>query len=503
MFGNSNVEMGMGFGNSNLGGGGVPPGYSPSGSMGGGGMGSHVMSPLGMDYGSGSGFKQHQQSNQSQNQGQGPTNKPSNLNTSSIAYNSPGFYASPTSLHPNPSTNQQHSSASSTSSGSTMPLFGNHNHSQPPPQPGLTKRGSYEMLSIGSNSIPYVGASSSSSTSLGGLEMGLGSGNLNQPSTSSTSTATVQGQPPNYISYSPAPPTQLSHTHQNVHSSDSFWKSNSNSSSGGMDAEYSVGGSGGGNTGGGWYSGSVQGSLMDGGGSGSGTGGGKFAVTPAKRTLGQQQQGSVNLNVNVGGNSGGSAYAVSTSARASPGYMEGSSGGWGEGEVRMKKGLRKVRGAADLRPVMSSTSNVGVVSSNTIGRLRTTSGGDGLSPIMALTTKLPLLYQSLDPSFNYTTSHNPRRVLTKPSKPCTNDGFDNEDSDYILYVNDVLGPPDGNQYLVLDILGQGTFGQVVKCQNIKTNEIVAVKVVKNKPAYMNQSMMEIAILHTVGCFDLR
>lgn len=53
-------------------------------------------------------------------------------------------------------------------------------------------------------------------------------------------------------------------------------------------------------------------------------------------------------------------------------------------------------------------------------------------------------------------------------------------------------------YLILDVLGAGTFGQVVKCQNTKTNEIVAVKVVKNKQAYFNQSMMELAILEMVS-----
>jgi len=51
--------------------------------------------------------------------------------------------------------------------------------------------------------------------------------------------------------------------------------------------------------------------------------------------------------------------------------------------------------------------------------------------------------------------------------------------------------------LILDVLGQGTFGQVVKCQDMKTHEIVAVKVVKNKPAYFNQSMMEVTILELV------
>jgi serine/threonine protein kinase len=53
------------------------------------------------------------------------------------------------------------------------------------------------------------------------------------------------------------------------------------------------------------------------------------------------------------------------------------------------------------------------------------------------------------------------------------------------------------RYLILDILGSGAFGQVVKCRNLKTQEVVAVKVVKNKPAYFKQSMMEVAILEMV------
>lgn len=88
-------------------------------------------------------------------------------------------------------------------------------------------------------------------------------------------------------------------------------------------------------------------------------------------------------------------------------------------------------------------------------------------------------------------------MLTKPSKPCGNNGYDNEDCDYILYVNDVLGS-EGNKYLILDVLGQGTFGQVVKCQNLKTHEIVGVKVIKNKEAYAQQSTMEIMILDIVS-----
>lgn len=37
--------------------------------------------------------------------------------------------------------------------------------------------------------------------------------------------------------------------------------------------------------------------------------------------------------------------------------------------------------------------------------------------------------------------------MTKPSKGSKNDGYDNEDSDYILYVNDILGSEEaGHKY---------------------------------------------------------
>lgn len=123
--------------------------------------------------------------------------------------------------------------------------------------------------------------------------------------------------------------------------------------------------------------------------------------------------------------------------------------------------------------------------------------GGFLSPLQALTTHLPATYRICNPGFKYESSRNPRRVLTKPSKGVKNDGYDNEDSDYILYVNDILGSEDAghkNRYLILDVLGQGTFGQVVKCQNLRTQEVVAVKVIKNKTAYFNQSMMEVSVL---------
>lgn len=123
--------------------------------------------------------------------------------------------------------------------------------------------------------------------------------------------------------------------------------------------------------------------------------------------------------------------------------------------------------------------------------------GGFVSPLIALTTQLASTYHICDSSFNYNLSRNPRRVLTEPSEGKLNNGCDNEDSDYILYVNDVLGCDDNRRYLVLNVLGKGTFGQVVKCQNMATKEVVAVKIIKNKPAYFNQSMMEVSILEHI------
>ncbi|KAI7868343.1 kinase-like domain-containing protein [Spinellus fusiger] len=99
--------------------------------------------------------------------------------------------------------------------------------------------------------------------------------------------------------------------------------------------------------------------------------------------------------------------------------------------------------------------------------------------------------------FHYNPQQKPRRVLTQPSKPGMNDGYDNENCDYILWVNDILGDTAEHQwirYRVIDLLGFGTYGQVVKCEHLSTGKTVSVKVIKNKAAYRQQSRIEVDIL---------
>ena len=69
-------------------------------------------------------------------------------------------------------------------------------------------------------------------------------------------------------------------------------------------------------------------------------------------------------------------------------------------------------------------------------------------PVRQLTTNIVETYHICNPQFKYESTANPRRVLTKPSKPSHNDGYDNEDYDYILYVNDWLGTDDGHKYVM-------------------------------------------------------
>ena len=45
--------------------------------------------------------------------------------------------------------------------------------------------------------------------------------------------------------------------------------------------------------------------------------------------------------------------------------------------------------------------------------------------------------------------------------------------------------------------GQGTFGQVVRCRKLSTGGLFAIKLIKNIPAYLQQSLAEITILKEI------
>ena len=116
------------------------------------------------------------------------------------------------------------------------------------------------------------------------------------------------------------------------------------------------------------------------------------------------------------------------------------------------------------------------------------------STIAPLSSGLVDTFRECNPSYEYDTAKAPVRILTKLSTPDGNDGFDNANADLIVSVGDVLMSALGTSYTVQDLLGHGTFGQVFKCKRRDTNEDVAIKVIKNQPAYYHQARVEIGVL---------
>ncbi|KAH8969598.1 hypothetical protein BDL97_02G041900 [Sphagnum fallax] len=108
-------------------------------------------------------------------------------------------------------------------------------------------------------------------------------------------------------------------------------------------------------------------------------------------------------------------------------------------------------------------------------------------------------YQLCNPSFQHSEKLNPKRYLTNPSVPEFNNGCDNGNHDLILYYGCVLVNENGTRrYVVKELVGQGTFGQVARCHTSETNTNVAVKIIKNQLAYYTQAKVEIGILHVLN-----
>ncbi|XP_072522041.1 homeodomain-interacting protein kinase 1 isoform X3 [Salminus brasiliensis] len=83
------------------------------------------------------------------------------------------------------------------------------------------------------------------------------------------------------------------------------------------------------------------------------------------------------------------------------------------------------------------------------------------------------------------------------SAPTTKSSSSNCEGDYQLVQHEILCSV-SSSYEVLEFLGRGTFGQVAKCWKRGTNEIVAIKILKNHPSYARQGQIEVSILNRLS-----
>ncbi len=77
--------------------------------------------------------------------------------------------------------------------------------------------------------------------------------------------------------------------------------------------------------------------------------------------------------------------------------------------------------------------------------------------------------------------------------PVKASGGGQTDGDYPVAVGELI-PSQNSIYEILDFLGRGTFGQVLKAWKRDTSEVVALKILKNIPTYARQGQREVGVL---------
>lgn len=98
---------------------------------------------------------------------------------------------------------------------------------------------------------------------------------------------------------------------------------------------------------------------------------------------------------------------------------------------------------------------------------------------------------------HYTVSSDEEVIDTTTTTASKHANSSNNEGDYHLLQHEVLYSST-SAYEVLEFLGRGTFGQVVKCWKRGTSEIVAIKILKNHPSYARQGEIEVNILRCLG-----
>ena len=85
----------------------------------------------------------------------------------------------------------------------------------------------------------------------------------------------------------------------------------------------------------------------------------------------------------------------------------------------------------------------------------------------------------------------------RPNEKLKHKGFDDKDTDYML----VLGDHIAYQYEILEMLGSGSFSQVCKCLDHKSQKLVALKILKSHKRFEDQAQVEIKILSYLKKYD--
>ena len=105
-------------------------------------------------------------------------------------------------------------------------------------------------------------------------------------------------------------------------------------------------------------------------------------------------------------------------------------------------------------------------------------------------------YRTIKPNYSYKEEEKPLN-LTEPSEGVNNNGKDNEEFNLIVYQNEEIKSPK-TVYKVTKLLGQGISGQVFEAFSESDGEGYALKVIRNRPAYLKQAKIELQLLQLLN-----
>ncbi|KAI0134451.1 CMGC/DYRK/DYRK2 protein kinase [Xylariales sp. AK1849] len=94
-------------------------------------------------------------------------------------------------------------------------------------------------------------------------------------------------------------------------------------------------------------------------------------------------------------------------------------------------------------------------------------------------------------------TQNAAKVVGDMSASTPNFGYDDDRGDYTIIAGDHLA----YRYEIVDVLGKGSFGQVVRCIDHKSGVLVAVKIIRNKKRFHQQALVEVNILQKLREWD--
>ncbi|KAK2706862.1 serine/threonine-protein kinase minibrain-like [Artemia franciscana] len=87
---------------------------------------------------------------------------------------------------------------------------------------------------------------------------------------------------------------------------------------------------------------------------------------------------------------------------------------------------------------------------------------------------------------------------TKKERKVYNDGFDDDNHDYIIRHGEKFL----DRYEIDSLIGKGSFGQVVKAYDHEEGCHVAIKIIKNKKPFLSQAQIEVKLLEMMNKADL-